>query len=105
MSKFEDPAYMAESKADLVIYMNTGHMPASWFDAHSKRINRGPRYRTKKIIWTDWELRTVVSAIRKGGRYFTNYLPPEFRRPPKNVRRKLALEGGRESFLAKYGEL
>jgi hypothetical protein len=100
MSKFEDPAYMAESKAGIVHYMMTGRFPPNWF-ATDRSKNAG----VYRPCFLDWELKAIASEIARDRNQYSKTASRLTGRDPGVIRWKVKAEGGREAFLAKYGDL
>jgi hypothetical protein len=102
MSRFEDPTYMAESKADLLRYVLTGRLPDTW-----KNVPTGAIAPPGRITFKDWELKAMCDAMKKAGPrgYWIKHLPRDFPRTQGHLKNKVAYEGGRELFLRKYGDL
>lgn len=103
MSRFEDPAYIAETKAGLVQYVITGVWPEGWIDArpqgnYTRRVDPA-------LCFRDWELKAIVRQLIKGNNDYAKFAAARIPRTPQAIREKVRAEGGRESFLRKYGDL
>lgn len=102
MSAFDDPQYMAESKAGLRSYILTGDAPPNFFRPHGAAVASPMR-----LSFAPQELRSLCAAMRQAGprgRY-TKLLPRDFPHSQTVILAKVYQEGGRQAFLDKYGDL
>ena len=102
MSRFDNPQYMAESKAGLRQYLETGHPPPGFFTPDPASVSPAMR-----LNFHDWELRALRDALLQAGPRGNYYklLPRDFPRTQTCVLTKVAITGGRQAFLDKYGDL
>jgi hypothetical protein len=93
VNRFDDPAFMAQAKRDLVAHVDGVPIPEAW---RKDNLRQPP--------WTQAELNTLCKALRAAGigRY-NRFLPRNFSRTPTAVQHKIAHCGGRKGFLKRYG--
>lgn len=103
MSAFDDPQYMAQAKAEIRAYVETGQLSATMASGQPRITPDDPK---PWRYWKDWELRAVAEALQKRPRFYVEAARRSLpHKSVKSIQNKVHEAGGRRAFLDKYVDL